>query len=166
MSGPVRRRRAPGALMILALVASGSPVPAHAGASGMADSEVTIVSASGEHRFEVEVARTAEEQARGLMYRQGLASDAGMLFDYGRPRNVAMWMRNTYIPLDMIFIGADWRINAHRGAGGAVLAGDGGVRGAGPGRARGQRRHGIAARHPPRGSRDPRRRGFGRFSLT
>ena len=110
MSGPIRSRRALGVLAILALLAPGSPLPARGGASGMADSEVTIVSESGEHRFEVEVARTAEEQARGLMHRQGLASGAGMLFDYGCPRNVAMWMRNTYIPLDMIFIGADWRV--------------------------------------------------------
>lgn len=110
MSGPIRSRRALGVLAILALAAPGSPLPARGGASGMADSEVTIVSGSGEHRFEVEVARTVEEQARGLMHRRELAADAGMLFDYGRPRNVAMWMRNTHVPLDMIFIGADWRI--------------------------------------------------------
>jgi uncharacterized membrane protein (UPF0127 family) len=83
---------------------------AQAGPSGMVNSELTIVSSKGEHRFQIEVARSPEEQERGLMYRQSLAPTAGMLFTYGNPRNIEMWMRNTYIPLDMIFIGADWRI--------------------------------------------------------
>ena len=82
----------------------------HAGPSGMADSELVIISESGEHRFEIEVARTPDEQARGLMYRQSLPPASGMLFEYDPPQNIAMWMRNTYIPLDMIFIGVEWRI--------------------------------------------------------
>lgn len=81
-----------------------------AGPSGMVNSELIIVSSKGEYRFQVEVARSLEEQERGLMYRQSLAPTAGMLFTYGNPRKIEMWMRNTYIPLDMIFIGADWHI--------------------------------------------------------
>jgi len=95
------------AISILFLIAI---LQAQAGPSGMVNSELTIVSSKGEHRFQIEVARSPEEQERGLMYRQSLAPTAGMLFTYGNPRNIEMWMRNTYIPLDMIFIGANWRI--------------------------------------------------------
>jgi uncharacterized membrane protein (UPF0127 family) len=60
--------------------------------------------------FRVEVARTPDEQARGLMYREHLDADAGMLFVSAAPRLQVFWMKNTLIPLDMIFISADRRI--------------------------------------------------------
>jgi uncharacterized membrane protein (UPF0127 family) len=60
--------------------------------------------------FRVEVARTPEQQARGLMYREHLDPDAGMLFVSEAPRLQVFWMKNTLIPLDMIFIGGDRRI--------------------------------------------------------
>jgi uncharacterized membrane protein (UPF0127 family) len=63
-----------------------------------------IVTASGVHPFSVEVMRTEEERERGLMFRQFLAEDRGMLFDFKTERVVMMWMKNTYLPLDMIFI--------------------------------------------------------------
>jgi uncharacterized membrane protein (UPF0127 family) len=60
--------------------------------------------------FRVEVVRTDAERQRGLMYREHLDADAGMLFIFERPGPLSFWMRNTFIPLDIIFIGADRRI--------------------------------------------------------
>ena len=62
------------------------------------------------HRFEVEVARTPEEHERGLMFRDAMAADHGMLFDFAPPQRVAFWMKNTKLPLDMVFIGDDGRV--------------------------------------------------------
>lgn len=73
-------------------------------------SELVIESGTGVHRFTVELAQTEAEKACGLMRRQRLGGDEGMLFDY-RPGGPAyMWMANTIIPLDILFIAADGRI--------------------------------------------------------
>jgi uncharacterized membrane protein (UPF0127 family) len=71
------------------------------------DSRLVVNSASGAHAFTVEVVDTPETRAQGLMYVMELAPDAGMLFDFKEERVVSFWMRNTFIPLDMIFITAD-----------------------------------------------------------
>lgn len=61
-------------------------------------------------RVRVEIARTPAETARGLMFRRHLEADAGMLFIFPRPQHLTFWMRNTYIPLDMIFITSERRV--------------------------------------------------------
>ena len=72
--------------------------------------EIVVDTAGGPHTFIVEIAADAASRSRGLMERTTLAPDAGMLFDYHRPQPVAFWMKNTPLPLDMIFIRGDGTI--------------------------------------------------------
>ncbi len=71
---------------------------------------VVIETSAGERVFKVEVVREDAERNRGLMYRKRLARDAGMLFDYDPPQDVAFWMKNTYVSLDIIFIDVTGKI--------------------------------------------------------
>jgi uncharacterized membrane protein (UPF0127 family) len=72
---------------------------------------VTIAAAGKAHVFNVEVARTDEEQDRGLMFRTSLPEGGGMIFPFKKPRIGSFWMKNTLIPLDMFFIRADGSID-------------------------------------------------------
>lgn len=107
-----------GAGACVALFLAAQPCPALAGdgvsaegAAGTKTAIVTLQTASGAHRFNVEVVTTDAERARGLMYRRILASDAGMLFLYDRPLPLFMWMKNTILSLDMVFFTADGTVH-------------------------------------------------------
>ena len=91
-------------LLPLILVAASAPGPA-------ADlNTLEIVSKSGVHVFAVELAVTDDQRARGLMFRRELAEGHGMLFKFEPDQTIVMWMQNTYVSLDMIFIRSDGRI--------------------------------------------------------
>ena len=76
----------------------------------LAQSHVDIDASSHQQRFQVWVAKSPEQQAQGLMFVRDLPADRGMLFTEAEPHATAFWMKNTYIELDLIFIGPDHRI--------------------------------------------------------
>jgi len=113
--------------LLVAAVAACSPMAADAGSkhgtatkaapaqnvhpvSGLPVIPVTVTSANGRHPFRAEVARTSQQQALGLMFRTEMGADEGMIFIRQPPDVASFWMRNTVIPLDIVFIGTDHRI--------------------------------------------------------
>lgn len=95
---------------LLALACSGWALASVARAASPRLETVEIVSSRGRARFQVEIAATRAEQARGLMFRKSLAPDRGMLFIYKRPQPAAYWMKNTLIPLDILYFDANRRL--------------------------------------------------------
>jgi uncharacterized protein len=66
--------------------------------------------AGGPRAFQIEVAATPEQRETGLMYRRSMPDDYGMLFDFGGPQEITMWMKNTYVSLDMVFVSEEGRV--------------------------------------------------------
>lgn len=94
----------PASLLILALL---GPVAGAEAASGCSDAVVDLRWDGRQARFTVEIADDLAERARGLMFREKMPAASGMLFVYDRPQAASFWMKNTLIPLDIIFVGAD-----------------------------------------------------------
>ena len=111
-------------IALAALLAACNAAPGNAGAepaqtadepagqpqTGLRQVPLTVTSATGIHRFTVDVAASYEQQERGLMFVKALAPDRGMIFPYDPPQPVAFWMHNTLIPLDIIYIRPDGTI--------------------------------------------------------
>ena len=76
----------------------GAPVP------------LTVVSADSSHTFQIERAITLDQQARGMMFRETMDPDSGMLFEFEEPKIATIWMKNTPLPLDIIFVRSNGKI--------------------------------------------------------
>ena len=105
----MRQRYGLGLLGVLAALLMAAPA-AFAGDIAFGRAEVRIGTAAGVRLFHAELAETPEQRARGLMFRRSLAPDAGMLFLFPERERPTMWMANTWLPLDMLFIAADGRV--------------------------------------------------------
>jgi uncharacterized protein len=109
--------RAPGILLAVVALALGAGAPAQdpprIPLSDFGRATVRIATHAGRvHRFDAYVARSTEEKIQGLMYVEELPADAGMLFPYAPPRRASIWMKNTLIPLDLVFVAPDGRIES------------------------------------------------------
>jgi uncharacterized protein len=94
-------------VFVLALLLAGLAHSAHA----MRLEKLKLITQGGERLVDVEVTETPAEKAQGLMFRTRLPDTSGMLFFYETPQEITMWMKNTYIPLDMVFIRADGTVH-------------------------------------------------------
>jgi len=103
-------RRLPVVATIAICIVASLGLASLGGAGAATFQTLKIVTKTGVQTFSVEMATTGQEKATGLMYRRKLAGGKGMLFDFSPPQDVSMWMKNTYISLDMIFIQPDGRI--------------------------------------------------------
>ena len=90
--------------------AAEASTPARHRESGLAVVPLTVTTATGTRRFQVEVAATPAEQQKGLMFRTAMGPHEGMIFPNTPPQQRSFWMKNTVIPLDIIYIGPDRRV--------------------------------------------------------
>ena len=106
--------RVAASLVAFGLISSplASPAVAEEQAAQAPLERLEIVTATGAHAFDVEVARSERERARGLMFRRSLPQDQGMLFLFDSERPIAMWMKNTYVSLDMVFVSRNGRVTS------------------------------------------------------
>jgi uncharacterized membrane protein (UPF0127 family) len=99
--------RVASAALFLAVAAAGWPA---LGDAPFKHAQLKIETRNGPVHLDVEVADTEQQREHGLMFRRQLPEDRGMIFLFGDEREITMWMKNTYVPLDMVFIGSDWHI--------------------------------------------------------
>jgi uncharacterized membrane protein (UPF0127 family) len=97
-------------LLAALLLAVAAPAAAACPNAGLKTETATFVTAKGKFKYTLDIAATGEEQQCGLMYRETMPRNAGMVFPFNPPRPASFWMKNTPLPLDLIFVGPDSRV--------------------------------------------------------